>query len=138
VEKHVRHGVLLAALENGLYAHLLIELLVLRAHAAGGGVQHDVHLAAQVLEGAGRRDVQGVEFCLVRAAHQVQVVFDAVGPDHVVLPQGADGQGGGQVRDACQLHVPLHGYAVRQTLADGAVARYAYSYFRHMNHPPFS
>ena len=133
MEEHVRHRVLFAALEDGLHAHLLIELLVLGAHAAGGGVQHDVHLAAQVFKGAGHRDVQGVKFPLVRAAHQVQIVLDIVGAHHVVLPQGPDGQGGGQIGDAHQLHVALHGHAVRQTLSYGAVARHAYSNLCHEN-----
>ena len=126
VEEHVRHGILLAALEDGLHAHLLIELLVLGAYAAGGGIQHDVHLPAQLLEGARHGDVVFLEGGRVSPVHQIQVVLHAVRADHVVLPQRSDGQGGGEIRDAHQLHVALHGDAVRQPLPDGAVTGHAY------------
>ena len=135
VEEHVRHGVFLAALEDGLHAHLLIELLILGAHAAGGGIQHDVHLAAQLLEGARHGDVVLVEGGLVRSVHQVQVVLHVVRADHVVFPQRADGQGGGEIRDAHQLHVALHGDAVRQPLSDGAVTGHAYFDLSHNDSP---
>ena len=133
VEEDVRHGVLLAALENGLDAVLVIVVgLVLGAHAAGGGVQHDVHLLAQLVKGAGHGDVLFREGGGVSAVHQVQIVLHAVGAGHVVFPQGLQGQGGGQIGNADQLHILLHCHAVCQTLADGTVASHAYSDFCHI------
>ena len=131
MEEHIGDAVLLAALEDGLYTHLLVNDLVLRAHAAGSGVQHNVNLAAQLLKGAGHGDVLGIEGGTVRAVYQIEVILDAVSADHVVFPQSADCQGGGQVSNADKLHILLHGNAVRQTLTDGAVTRDAYSYFSH-------
>ena len=131
MEEHIGNAVLLTALENGLHAHLLIDDLVLRAHAAGSGVQHDVNLAAQLLKGTGHRDVLGIEGGTVRAVYHIEVILDAVGADHVVLPQSPDRQSGGQISNADKLHILLHGNAVRQTLTDGAVTRDAYSYFSH-------
>ena len=122
MEENVRDAVLLAALEDGLHAVLVVVVgLVLGADAAGSGVQHDVNGLAQLLEGAGHRDVQRVKLALVRAVHQVQVVLHVVRADHVALAQCADGKGGGQIGDADQLHVALQGHAVRQTLTDSAV-----------------
>ena len=138
MEEHVGNAVLFAALEDGLHAVLLIVVgLVLCAHAAGGGVQHDVHIFAQVFKGARHRDVLGRESGGIRAVHQVQIVLDAIGTDHIVLPQGLQAQGGGQVRNADQLHILLHGHAVRQTLSDGAVSGHADSDFCHNLIPPF-
>ena len=136
VEEHIGNAVFLAALEDGLHAHLLIDDLVLCAYAAGSGVQHDVDLAAQLFEGAGHGNVMGVESGLVRAVYQIEVILDAVGADHVIFPQCPDCQSGSQIGNTDQLHILLHGNAVCQTLTDGAVTRDAYSYLSHNQYPP--
>lgn len=77
------------------------------------------------------------EGSLIGAAHQIQVVLDAICADHVVLAQSLDGQGGCQIGDADQLHVALHSDAVSQTLTDGAVTGNANFDLCHSKSPPF-
>ena len=122
MEEYVRNRILLAALEDGLdTVFVVIVLLVLGAHAAGSGVQHHIHALAQLLKAAGHRDVLRREGRGIGAVHQIQIVLDAVGADHIVFPQSLNGQGGCQIGDTDQLHVLLHCHAVCQTLSDGAV-----------------
>ena len=121
MEEHISNGVLLAALEDGLHAQLLIQHLVLGADAAGSGIQHDVNGLAQILEGTCNRDALLVESSLVSAVDQIQVVLDVVRADHVVLGQCTDGKGGSQISDADQFHIALHCNAVCQTLTDGTI-----------------
>ena len=86
VEEHVRDGVLLAALEDGLHAILvIIVFLILCAYAARCGVEHDIHLLAQICESTGDRDILGRESCLVSAVNKIEIVLDSVGADHVAL-----------------------------------------------------
>ena len=122
VEEDVDDVVLLAALEDGLDAPGLVELLVLAADAAGRGVEHDVDLAEQFVHGAGDRDADRVEGGLLAGLDDVQVV------GHARLAQRARRERRRDVDDADQLHVPLQRHAVGETLADDAVADHAYSW----------
>ena len=135
VEEHIRHVVFLAALEDGLDAQPRVDGLVPGPNTGRGGVQHDVHAAAQLLKGPRHGDVLGGEGGGVGALHQIELVFHAVGADHVVFPQGLQGQRGRQVRDAHQLHVLLKRHAVRQPLSNGAVAGHTYPNFFHSPPP---
>ena len=135
VEEHVCHIVFLAALEDGLDAQPLIDGLVLGPHAGGRGIQHDVHAAAQVLKGPGHGDVHGGKGGGIGSLHQIELVLHAVGADHVIFPQGLQGQRGRQVRNAHQFHIFLKGNAVCQPLSDGAVTGYSYTNLFH-GHPP--
>ena len=131
MEEHVRNGILLAALENRLHAVALIEHLVLRADAAGSGVQHDIDRLDQLVKAARDRNALRVERRPVRAVDEVEIVFDVVRADHVVLGERANGERRREIRDADQFHIALHGHAVRQTLTNGAVTGDAYSDFLH-------
>jgi hypothetical protein len=78
MEKHICHRVFLPALENGLDAHLLIELLVLGTHAAGGGVQHDIHFPDQLFKCARDRNVLGGKRGGICSVYQIEIILDAV------------------------------------------------------------
>ena len=125
MEEHVCHAVLLAALEDGLHAHLFIEGLVGSAGAAGRGVQHHVDLGAQLLKAALHRDAQCVELGLEGHVHQVQLVLHPVHADHAVFRKGPDGQRGRVSHDTYEFHVLLQRNTVCQAGADGSVARNA-------------
>ena len=131
MEEHVCHAVLLAALEDGLHAHLFIDGLVGSAGAAGRGVQHHIHLGAKLLKAALHRNAEGIELGLQLHIHQIELVLHAVYADHVVFRQSPDGQRRRMPHDTNQLHVLLQCHAVSQSCADGAVARYADFYFCH-------
>ena len=77
MEENVGHGVFLAALEDCFDAGFFIERLVLGTYAAGGGVQHDVHLAKKVLERAGHGNAQFIQSITVGTVHQVEVIRHA-------------------------------------------------------------
>ena len=121
MEENVRDGILFAALEDRLYADLLIKFLVLCADAARRRVQHNVNLTAQIFKRSLNRDIQRVKSGFVRSADQVQIVLDAVCADHVVLTQCADREGRSEICNTDQFHIALCGDAVSQTLTDCAV-----------------
>ena len=129
MEEHIRDGILLAALEDRLHAVALVKHLVFRTDAARGGVQHDIDRLNQLLEAAGNRNALGIKRRLVRAVDQIEIVFDVVRADHIVFGKRTDGQRRREIRDTDQLHIALHGYAVRQTLTNRAVTGNADSDF---------
>ncbi len=125
VKEDVDDVVLLAALEDRLDLASLVDLLVLATDAAGRGVEHDVDLAEQVVEGARHRNAELVEGGLLLGRHHEQPV------GHARLVQRANGQRGGDIDHAGELHVLLQGDAVGQTLADDPVADDRDSWFAH-------
>ena len=136
MEEDIGNGVLLAALEDGLNAQLLIDFLVLCANATGSGVQHNINALAQILKRAGNGNIVGLESLLIRTIDQVQIVLDAVRADHIIFPQGAHSQGRGQISNTDQFHILLHCNTVSQTLTDGAVTCHANTNLCHKNRPP--
>ncbi len=126
VEEDVDDVVLLAALEDRLDAPGLVELLVLAAHAAGRGVEHDVDLAEEVVEGAGDGDADLVEGGLLLLCDDEELVR------HAGLAEGPRGERRGDVDDAHELHVTLQGDAVGEPLPDDAVADHAYLWLAHV------
>ena len=116
MEEHLRNLVLLAALKDGLLAVLLIELFVLRADAARGGIEHDVHLGENLGHGARDGDARGLERFASPGERGIQLV------GHAFVPQRLDGECRRGIDDADQLHVTLQLNAVCKPLTDDAVA----------------
>ena len=134
MEEHVRDGVLLAALEDGLDAvFIIVVFFILCADAAGCGVEHDIDLLAQLVKRAGNRDIFCIERGFIRAVDQIEIIFDAVCADHIALAQRLQRKRRGQIRDPDKLHILLQRNAVCQSLTDGAVTGYANSDFFHSN-----
>ena len=132
VEEHVRDGVLFAALEDRLDAvFIVVVFLVLCADAAGGGVEHNIDLLAQLVKAACNGNVLRFERCLVSAIDEIEVVTHAVRADHIALAQRLQRQRRGEIGDTDQLHILLHRNAVRQPLPDRAIP--GNTYFDHLS-----
>ena len=138
VEKHVCDAVLLAALENGLNTQTLINGLVGCARSSGRGVQHDVHLFAQLLKAAFDRDAQRIKSGLEIHINEVELILHAVYANHVVFCKCPDCERGRMSDDTNELHVILERNTVCQTRAYGAVARYADLNFFHTDFLTFN
>ena len=101
MEKHVGHVVFFAALEDGLFAILLIERAVFRAHACVGRVEQHIALLNEIRNRAGNRDVERVEFRAMILHREIE------GIGHPLLLERADGEGGSHVRHADEFHITL-------------------------------
>ena len=131
VEEHVGHVVFLAALEDGLFAVLLIENAVFRADARVGRVEQDVTLLNEIGERTGNRNAKRVKFRAVILYGEIQRI------GHTLFFQCANGKGWGHVRHADELHIPLQMHAIRQPLADRAVSYDADFYLIHERNASF-
>ena len=121
MEKNIRHGVALTALENSFHTVLfIIVLFVLCTDTARRGVQHDIHVLAEVCKAAGNRNVLFAEGGFIRAVDQIQVVLHAVLTDHTAFAQRLKRKRGDKICDADQLHVFLQRNAIGQALTNCA------------------
>ena len=133
MEENIRDGVFLTALEDRLDAVLVvIVFLVLRTDAAGGGVEHNIDLLAQLVKAACDGNVLRFERGLVSAIDQIEVIFYTVRADHIALAQRLKRQRRRKIGNADQLHILLHRNTVRQPLSDGAIARNTNSDLSHI------
>ena len=113
---------LLSSLEDSLDSGGLVFGLVLLSEVSGGGVDHDVDLADEVVDGSGDLDS-----CLIELLHVLcgYVEGDTCGDGGLGL------EGGPGLGHSDELHVVLHADCGCHPLSDGTVSVYSDLDFSH-------
>ena len=103
-----------------------------RAYAAGRAVEHDVALFDHIFHRAGNGNSKTIEFGAFVLGREIKRIR------HALLVKRSHRKRGRHVGYAYEFHILLTGYAVRETLTDNAVSRYANFYFCHRYSPYIS